>query len=102
MRAGVYHPAGVEKLHPVLLNGPGFCSKVMVSAALGTGAGVGVGADEPDPHAAIVVAAAISASRQPVRHATRAPERPEPALMAWRRRARGTLSPLARRCAASR
>jgi hypothetical protein len=45
----VYQPCGVEKLHPVLLKGTGFSSKVTVSAALGSaGGGAGVGVVEFD------------------------------------------------------
>ena len=42
-RACVYHPGGVEKLHPVLLNATGFSLKVTVKEDVGGGAGGGVG-----------------------------------------------------------
>jgi hypothetical protein len=37
----VYHPGGVEKLHPVLLKATGFSPKVTVKEDVGGGAGAG-------------------------------------------------------------
>src|SRR5712691_830843 len=68
MRADVYHPDGVEKLHPVDLKGTGFCSKVTMNAAVGNGGGVGVGVvDEPPPQPTSAAQAAVITSAQMAR-----------------------------------
>jgi hypothetical protein len=43
MRADVYQPWTVEKLHPVLLNGTGFSAKVTVKADWLGGGGIVLG-----------------------------------------------------------
>ena len=56
----MYHPDGVEKLHPVGLNGTGFCSKVTVKVAVGSAGGVGVGDDDELPPQATCAANAVA------------------------------------------